>query len=118
MGIWPGHRGYTPILYKKCHGIFNDYRESGPWFNVSSERQCFFDIIVSPSLYWGIRTHADLRPTRDVHSCLFHIKAGSKEEGMIALTCALLHSLNRGDYTAICLDTSKSINTACVVLIS
>ncbi len=22
MGIWPGHRGYTPTLYKKCHGIF------------------------------------------------------------------------------------------------
>ncbi len=36
--IWPGHRGYTPTLYKKCHGIFNDHRESGPRFNVSSER--------------------------------------------------------------------------------
>ncbi len=20
-GIWPGHRGYTPTLYEKCHGI-------------------------------------------------------------------------------------------------
>ncbi len=38
-GIWPGHRGYTPTLYEKCHGIFNDHRESGPRFNVSSERQ-------------------------------------------------------------------------------
>ncbi len=37
MGIWPGHRGYTPTLYEKCHGIFNDHRESGPRFNVSSE---------------------------------------------------------------------------------
>ncbi len=37
-GIWPGHRGYTPTLYKKCHGIFNDHRESGARFNVSSER--------------------------------------------------------------------------------
>ncbi len=27
MGIWPGHRGYTPTLYEKCHGIFNDHRE-------------------------------------------------------------------------------------------
>ncbi len=39
MGIWPGHRGYTPTLYEKCHGIFNDHRESGPRFNISSERR-------------------------------------------------------------------------------
>ncbi len=26
-------------LYEKCHGIFNDHRESGPQFNVSSERR-------------------------------------------------------------------------------
>ncbi len=43
-GIWPGHRGYTPTLYEKCHGIFNDHRESGPWFNVSSERRCFLTV--------------------------------------------------------------------------
>ncbi len=30
-------------------------------FNVSSERRCSFDSIVSPSLYWGIRTHTDCR---------------------------------------------------------
>ncbi len=24
MGIWPGHRDYTPTLYEKCHGIFKD----------------------------------------------------------------------------------------------
>ncbi len=42
VGIWPGQRGYTPTLYKVCHGIFNDHRESGPRFNVSSERWCFF----------------------------------------------------------------------------
>ncbi len=30
----------TPLLfYEKCHGIFNYHRESGPRFNVSSERQ-------------------------------------------------------------------------------
>ncbi len=39
METWPGHRGYTPTLYEKCHEIFNDHRESGPRFNVSSERQ-------------------------------------------------------------------------------
>ncbi len=53
--------GYTPTLYDECHGIFNDYRESGPRFNVSSERRCSFDSIVSPSLYWGVRTHTDHR---------------------------------------------------------
>ncbi len=41
-GIWPGHRGYTPTLYEKSHGIFNNRRESGPRFNVSSEGWCFF----------------------------------------------------------------------------
>ncbi len=30
--------GYTPTLYDECHGILNDHRESGPRFNVSSER--------------------------------------------------------------------------------
>ncbi len=35
-GIWPGHRGYIPTLYEKCHGIFNYHRKSGPRFNVSS----------------------------------------------------------------------------------
>ncbi len=29
--------GLHPTLYEKCHGIFNDHRESGPRFNVSSE---------------------------------------------------------------------------------
>ncbi len=38
-GIWSGHWGYT--LYEKCHGIFNDHRESGPRFNVPSERLIF-----------------------------------------------------------------------------
>ncbi len=28
--IWPGHRGYTPTLYEKSQGIFNDHRESNP----------------------------------------------------------------------------------------
>jgi len=35
--------GVTPLLFnKKCHGILNDHRESGPRFNVRCERQCFF----------------------------------------------------------------------------
>ncbi len=31
--------GLHPTLYEKCHGIFNDHRESGPRFSVSSERR-------------------------------------------------------------------------------
>ncbi len=27
--------GLHPTLYEKCHGIFNDHRESGPRFNIS-----------------------------------------------------------------------------------
>ncbi len=36
--------GLHPTLYEKCHGIFNDHRESGPRFNVSSERRDFEDV--------------------------------------------------------------------------
>ncbi len=50
--------GLHPTLYEKCHGIFNDHRESGPRFKVSSERR---DSIVSPSLHWGVWTHTDCR---------------------------------------------------------
>ncbi len=61
-GIWPGHRGYTPTLYEKCHWIFNDHRESGPRFLTSHPKDgALFDSIVSPSLYWGVRTHRDHR---------------------------------------------------------
>ncbi len=59
--IWPGCRGNTPTLFQRTSCDFNDHRESGPRFNVSSERRCFFDRIVSPSLYWGVRTHTDRR---------------------------------------------------------
>ncbi len=34
----------APTLYEKCPGIFNDHRESGPRFNVSSEGRCFFTV--------------------------------------------------------------------------
>ncbi len=37
---------------------FNYHSESGPRFNVSSERRGF-ESIVSPSLHWGVRTHTD-----------------------------------------------------------
>ncbi len=35
--IWPGCRGNTLLFFKGHPGIFNDHRESGPQFNVSSE---------------------------------------------------------------------------------
>ncbi len=35
--IWPGCRGHTSTLFERHPGIFNDHRESGPRFNVSSE---------------------------------------------------------------------------------
>ncbi len=48
--------GVTPLLFFEGHpGIFNDHRESGPRFNISSEGEG----IVSPSLYWGVRSHID-----------------------------------------------------------
>ncbi len=41
--------GVTPLLLRRsAMGFFNDHRESGPRFNVSSERQCFLTVIVSP----------------------------------------------------------------------
>ncbi len=37
--------GITPLLFFKGHpGIFNDHRESGPRFNISSERWCFLTV--------------------------------------------------------------------------
>ncbi len=45
--------GLHPTLYEKCHGIFNDHRESGPRFNVSSEKRCLLTV-VSPSPYWAL----------------------------------------------------------------
>ncbi len=54
--------GLHPYSFSEGHpGIFYDHRESGPRFNVSYERRCFFDRIVSPSLYWGVKTHTDPR---------------------------------------------------------
>ncbi len=39
--------GVKPLLFFKVHpGIFNDHRELGPWFNVSSEGQCFLQYSV------------------------------------------------------------------------
>ncbi len=43
MGEFGQNAGITPLLFFEGHpGIFNDHRESGPRFKVSSERRCFF----------------------------------------------------------------------------
>ncbi len=40
MGEFGQEARVTPLLFLEGHlGIFNDHRESGPRFNVSSERQ-------------------------------------------------------------------------------
>ncbi len=61
MGKFGQDDGFTPLLFFEEHpGIFNDHRESGPRFNVSSEGCCFLQYSV-PSLHWGVRTHTDHR---------------------------------------------------------
>ncbi len=35
--VWPGCRGNTPTLFRRTSWDFNDHRESGPRFSVSSE---------------------------------------------------------------------------------
>ncbi len=61
--IWPGCRDYTLLFFEGHPGIFNGHRESGPWFNISSEGRCFLQYSVQyssnlvfpsalPSRYW------------------------------------------------------------------
>ncbi len=47
--IWPGCRGNTLLFLEGHPGIFNDHRESGPQFNISSEGWCFlqYSILVT-----------------------------------------------------------------------
>ncbi len=41
----------TPrLFYKKCHGIFNDHRESGPRLNIKTSERCFFSL--SERRFW------------------------------------------------------------------
>ncbi len=45
MGKFGQDAGVTPLLFFEGHpGIFNDHRESGPRFNVSSERRCLLTV--------------------------------------------------------------------------
>ncbi len=59
MGEFGQDAGITSPLFLEEHtGIFNGHRESGPRFNVSSERRCFFDRIVSLSLLEIVCEHS------------------------------------------------------------
>ncbi len=42
--ILSGCRGYIPTLFEGHPGIFNDHRESGPRFNISSRGQCLLTV--------------------------------------------------------------------------
>ncbi len=58
MGKFGQDAGVTPLLFFEGHpGIFNDHRESG----TSHPKDGAFYSIVSPSLYWGVRTQTDCR---------------------------------------------------------
>ncbi len=47
VGKFGQDTGVTPVLFFKGHpGIFNDHRESGPRFNVSTEGRCFLQYSV------------------------------------------------------------------------
>ncbi len=53
MGKFGQDAGVKPLLFFKWHpGIFNDHRESGPRFKVSSEGRCFFTVLC-PRHYTG-----------------------------------------------------------------
>ena len=50
----------TPYSYKKCHGFFNDHRESGQLFNVHQQDSTLHRAM-SHSLPWGIGISLDQR---------------------------------------------------------
>ncbi len=55
MGKFGQDAEVTPLLFFEGHpGIFYDHRESGPRCLI---RRTVLFTVVSPSLYWGVRTH-------------------------------------------------------------
>ncbi len=75
MGLLGGHDDQRPVgefgqdarvtplllLFVGHPGICEDHIESGPQFNASklSYSEYIFNSIVSPSLYWSVRSHTD-----------------------------------------------------------
>src|SRR5512146_1213101 len=55
VGRFGQDAGVKPLLFFEGHPvIFNEHRESGPRFNVSSERRRSLSSIESPSIYCGV----------------------------------------------------------------
>ncbi len=59
--VLPGCRGCTLLFLEGHPGIFNDHKESGPQFNISSEGRCFLTLYC-PRHYTGA-----LGPTQTEH---------------------------------------------------
>ncbi len=59
--IWPGCRGYIPTLFSKDILGFLMTTESQDLGLKSHPRDGAFYCTVSPSQYWGVRTHTDHR---------------------------------------------------------
>ncbi len=84
--------GLHPTLYEKCHGIFNDHRESGPRFNVSSERRCLLTVWCPPSLHWGVRTHTDHRVSIPLLASLTPLPDSGWRDGLWSIVRSSLTS--------------------------
>ncbi len=53
MGKFGQYAGVTPLLFFEGYpGIFNDHRESGCRFNISSEGRCFLQYSVPVTILW------------------------------------------------------------------
>ncbi len=76
MGDFGQDAGVTPYCFSKdILGFFNDHRESGPQFNVSSEERCFLTV---PSLFWGARTYTWAQGEHPLLALLTPLPSASK----------------------------------------
>ncbi len=58
MGKFGQDARVTPLLFFERHpGIFNDHRESGPRFNVSSEGRCFLQYSIPVTILGRLDPH-------------------------------------------------------------
>ncbi len=83
--------GVTPLLfYDECHGIFNDHRESGPRFNVSSERCIIFSVELAKFVDAKTKESLSLSlKTSEVDRCLW-------EESTVCILVYILIVLSFG----------------------
>ncbi len=111
MSIW------SKISQNALH-FSNELTSCGHWWLAWGKLNATWHLVYK-LFYWAVvETDWAITEAWDVHSCLFDITTSRKEEGMIALTCALCSCSNWGIYTAICGTTSKSVKMAFIVWIS